>query len=181
MKSKKIQSYFDLIEIQRDVFYQDIMNEIKDPWKRPQADKWSVGETIYHLMLLARLVRKFSSIYLPVMMPYGHLRKKRLYKTEIHNIYEAYNHVKKRPMRAPFLLVPPGILSQKYNFADVQELLRTETAQLKIKLSGIDEHVAGQIKYPDPIAHYPNIIQSVHLLAIHEQHHFTLVKKYAHM
>lgn len=45
-------------------------------------------------------------------------------------------------------------------------------------LDNIDQDVAGQIYYPDPVAAYPNLVQCVRLLAIHEQHHFTITKKY---
>lgn len=141
-------------------------------------DKWSVGETIYHLVLMVRLVRKFSTFYLPVMTLYANLRKARPYKTETYNIYAEYSQMKKRPMKAPFVLMPPKNVSQKYHFTDIQQLLDSETARLKNKLSRMDERVAGQIYYPDPIAHYPNVIQSIHLLAIHEQHHFDLTRKY---
>ncbi|WP_052345711.1 hypothetical protein [Paucisalibacillus sp. EB02] len=81
-------------------------------------------------------------------------------------------------MNAPFLLTPTKNIYQKYDLKELQKLLHSETDKIKYKLSNIDEKVAGQIHYPDPIAYYPNVIQSVHLLAIHEQHHFDLVIKY---
>lgn len=177
MTSKVIQSHFQLLESQRNIFFEKI-NIVKNPWERPLPDKWSVAETIYHLMLLARLVRRVSIFYLPLMLPYAHLRKTRPYETEIYNIYQKYNQTKKHAMKAPLVLTPPKNLSQKYQFEDIQRLLSAETAGLKVILSKYDEKVAGQIRYPDPIAHYPNVIQSVHLLAIHVQHHFNLLEKY---
>ncbi|GAB3049718.1 DinB family protein [Virgibacillus ainsalahensis] len=178
MKSEQMQFYFQLVEDQRNDFFRYIDEKVEDAWERPLTDKWSIGETVYHLVLMVRLVRRVSIFYLPVMQPYAHLRKKRPYQTKSHNIYEEYKQTKKRPMKAPFLLIPPNNLSQKYHFTEVWQLLNTETAKLKEKVAAIDERVAGQIRYPDPIAHYPNVIQSIHLVAIHEQHHFDLAVKY---
>lgn len=178
MKSKHMEYYFQLIEHQRGAFYLNMNEAVIDPWMRPMPEKWSAGETVFHLYLLARLVRRFSAVYLPVMIPYGRLRKNRPYQTDTHNIYEEYTRVKKQPMPAPSVLVPPENVSDQYSFIDVQNLLNFETAKLKLICSNLDERVAGNIKYPDPVAYYPNVIQSVQLLAIHEQHHFNLIRKY---
>lgn len=56
--------------------------------------------------------------------------------------------------------------------------LDLETSRLQKKLENMDQDIAGQIYYPDPVADHPNLIQSIHLLAIHEQHHFQLTKNY---
>lgn len=42
-------------------------------------------------------------------------------------------------------------------------------------VKNIEEDIAGHIVFPDPIAHYPNLIQSIQLLAIHEKHHFIIM------
>lgn len=173
-----MRSYFQLLENQRNDFYKNVIELELNPSERPMPEKWSVMETIYHLILMVRLVRRFSTLYLPLMLPYGYLRKNRTYKKETYNIYEEYNQVKKRAMRAPLVLTPKKNIHQRYDLRDLQMLLISETNMLKYKLSKIDEKVAGQIHYPDPIAYFPNVIQSVHLLAIHEQHHFNLVIKY---
>lgn len=169
--------YFQQVEQGRVDFYR-FTEQLNHPWKRPLPDKWSAAETIYHLILMVRFVRRFSAFYVPVMLPYAYLRKSQRYKTEIHNIYEEYKHSKKKPMKAPFVLTPPKNLEQKYQFTQLQEILHNETSKLREMLSSMDEAVAGQIRYPDPIAHYPNIIQSIHLLAINEEHHFKLTEKY---
>lgn len=178
VKSERMERYFQLIDHQRDAFDQYVREAVADPWARPLPEKWSVGETVYHLYLLARLVRRFSVVYLPVMLPYGHLRKNRPYKTDIHNIYEEYTRVKNHPMPAPSVLIPPNHLSDTCTYLEVRHLLNFETAKLRMMFSNLDETVAGNIRYPDPVAYYPNVIQCVQLLAIHEQHHFDLVRKY---
>ncbi|WP_164669725.1 DinB family protein [Virgibacillus doumboii] len=166
------------MERQREFFYQNSGLNFDVAWQRPLPDKWSIDETMYHLVLMVRMFRRFSVVYVPAMLPVALLRKKKPYKTEIHDIYKEYNQQKKRPMNAPFLIKPPSNVSDKWRFEDIKDLLELETARLKSNLKNIEEDVAGQIYYPDPIAGYPNLVQCIHLLAIHEQHHFNLVKKY---
>jgi len=178
LKSREINRHFQQLSNQRQAFLTYIHENVEDPWQRSFPDKWSFGETTYHLMLLARLVRRVSTFYLPMMLPYAYLRKSRPFKTETHNIYKAYNQTKRKPMKAPFVLIPPANLYEKYSFQKVQQLLEKETDKIKKQLDGMEENIAGQIRYPDPVANYPNVIQSVHLLAIHEQHHFDLTIKY---
>lgn len=52
-----------------------------------------------------------------------------------------------------------------------------ETLALQWLVKNIEEDIAGHIRFPDPIAHYPNLIQAIQLLAIHEQHHFKIMEK----
>nr|WP_275899567.1 DinB family protein [Bacillus piscicola] len=163
---------------QRTSFYHDSGVDFTTPWRRPLPEKWSLGETFFHLLLMERLFRRFSYIYLPIMLPFAHLRKKKPYKTEIHNPYQDFQKKRKRPMKAPFLIVPPSRLEEKFTFEDIQALLEAETDKLKVQLRDMEEEVAGQIRYPDPVVDYPNLIQCIHLLAIHEQHHFNVTKKY---
>src|SRR5690625_2010808 len=132
MKSEYMKRYFQLIDQQRHVFYYDVLEAELDPWARPLPNKWSVWETVYHLYLLARLVRRFSAVYLPLMLPYGALRKNRPYQTEIHHIYEDYTRVKNRPMPAPSVLVPPKNVGEQHTFKDIQRLLNFETVKLRI-------------------------------------------------
>lgn len=178
MKSRLIKAYFDQLESQRKDFFQYVTNAIDNPWHRPQPEKWSAAETVFHVMLLARLLRKVSVFYLPIMRPYAQFRKTRPYLKEARNIYKEYQESENRPMKAPFVLVPPANLDNKYSMKEIQALLFKETEKLYKQLADIEEPVAGQIRYPDPVADYPNVMQSIHLLAIHENHHFDLTKKY---
>lgn len=171
-------AYFDQLESQRKDFFQYVTDNIENSWDRPKPGKWSVAETLYHVMLLARLVRRVSAFYLPIMQPYAHFRKNRPCVKKARNIYKEYQESENRPMKAPFVLVPPRSLARKYSMKEIQALLFKETEKLYQQLANIEEPVAGQIRYPDPVADYPNVIQSVHLLAIHEKHHFDLTKKY---
>lgn len=62
------------------------------------------------------------------------------------------------------------------NVTELEELLARETDEIKKLVQNIEENIAGHIVFLDPIAHYPNLIQSIQLLAIHEKHHFMIMK-----
>ncbi|MBR3118256.1 MAG: DinB family protein [Oceanobacillus sp.] len=178
MKSTEMEKHFNKLIKQREAFYHNRTLNFERGWNRPFPDKWSIGETLYHLFLMVKLFRRFSNFYIPVMLPLAYVRKQQSYKTEIHNIYEEYKDKKKRSMRAPSLIMPPSGLDNKWNVTEIEWFLEYETEQLKNILKHIPQDVAGQIYYPDPIAHYPNLIQSIHLIAVHEKHHFDLTLKY---
>lgn len=59
---------------------------------------------------------------------------------------------------------------------ELEKLLSRETDEIKKLVQNIEENIAGHIVFLDPIAHYPNLIQSIQLLAIHEKHHFMIMK-----
>src|SRR5699024_5752540 len=109
----------------------------------PKPDKWSVGETVYHLYLLARLFYKTSAIYMPIAYPVACLRRKKTYNRFIHDIYKTYRIDNGKPMPAPSILIPPSGLEKKYNFTEVQNLLDVETGRLKRLLSTIPDDIAG--------------------------------------
>ena len=173
-----IDKHFQSLEEERAYFYQDMGISPEEAWRKPRPEKWSVGETVYHLYLLARLLRMASSIYIPIAYPVAYLKRKKAYISTIQDIYKNYRLDNGKPMPAPSVLVPPSGLAEKYNFTEIQNLLDVETGRLKRKLAHIPDDIAGHIRFPDPIANYPNVIQSVQLLGIHEKHHFTIVKGY---
>ncbi|MFA1819744.1 DinB family protein [Virgibacillus oceani] len=178
MKSDKMRIYFDQLKIQRESFYNKTYLNFDEGWIRPLPDKWSIGETLYHLVLMTKFFRRLSNFYIPIMLPVAYARKKKPYATETYNIYAEYHQKKRRAMKAPSVINPPAGLERKWNITEVQWFLEYETQKLYSLLKFIDEDVAGNINYPDPIAHNPNLIQSIHLLAIHEHHHFDLTRKY---
>ena len=173
-----MEKYFRQLDEQRKEFYEDIQLNFDNPWQRPLPDKWSIGETLYHLLLMAKLFRRFSAFYIPPAKPIAHLRKNKPYKTEIHDIYSEYTSTKKKPMKAPSLIKPPDNLEKKWTIDEIRLALDEETKRLKHLVESIDEPIAGHIVFPDPVAYYPNLIQTIHILAIHEAHHFRLTKNY---
>lgn len=178
---RQIDKQFQTLETERELFYQDMGISPNEAWCRPRSEKWSAGETVYHLYLLARLMRMASTIYIPIALPVAYLRRKRPYVSAIHDIYKTYHKEKGKPMPAPSILVPPAGLKEKYNFTEVQNFLEVETGRLKRQLANISDDVAGHIRFPDPVADYPNVVQSVQLLGIHEKHHFDIVKAYEYV
>ncbi|WP_164219746.1 DinB family protein [Virgibacillus sp. YIM 98842] len=178
LKSEKMDMYFNQLKIQRETFYHDTNLNFAAGWTRPISGKWSIGETLYHLVLMTRLFRRISNFYIPAMLPVAYARKNKPYPSETYNIYAEYYQKKNRAMKAPSVINPPSGIEKKWNITEVQWFLEYETEKFYSLCKYIDENIAGQIYYPDPIAHNPNLIQSIHLLAIHEQHHFDLTKKY---
>ncbi|WP_245579660.1 hypothetical protein [Alteribacter aurantiacus] len=81
-------------------------------------------------------------------------------------------------MKSPFVLLPPKNAKERMTFADLVGCTNRETKKLEAQVLSITEEVAGHIRYPDPIADYPNVIQSIDLLGIHERHHFQLCERY---
>ena len=177
LKSEQMKLHFETLIQQRVNFYQTMKEKQEQVWRNPQPNKWSAAETLYHLLLMLRLFRKFSTFYIPLMLPIAK-RKNKDYQLEIHDIYLEYNQKKKKPMKAPFVLNPPKSLSEETSFDEISRLLEEETTLLYKNLKDIPEDAAGHIVFPDPIAYYPNLIQCIHLLVIHEQHHFNIVDNY---
>ena len=62
------------------------------------------------------------------------------------------------------------------NGKELEQLLVNETNAIKVCVQNIEENIAGHIVFLDPIANYPNLIQSIQLLAIHEKHHFLIIE-----
>ncbi|WP_254593544.1 DinB family protein [Terribacillus sp. AE2B 122] len=178
MKSSYMQDHFDTIYLQRKKFDEDIQEYRNKEWMRPQPDKWSIGETYYHLYLLLNRFRQLNKFYIPVGKPFSKACRRTPYKTEIEDIYKAYREKHGKPMKAPSILLPPKNIERKIQFKQLKQDLHNETFQFKRVVSGIESNIAGNIRYPDPLAHYPNLIQSIHLIGIHEQHHFRLCRKY---
>lgn len=178
IRSKSIAEHFQLLQKQREDFFEDEQVQFKDLWTRPLAEKWSVGESLYHLLLMLKVFRRFSVVYIPIMKPVAAMRKNKQYPTTIHDIYQAYTEKHQRGMSAPPFVKPPEKVRGTYTLEELQQMLRNETHKLMKMTSNIEEYTAGNIYYFDPMAGNPNLIQSIHLLAIHEQHHFKLVKKY---
>ncbi|WP_366248519.1 DinB family protein [Terribacillus aidingensis] len=178
MKSSYMQEHFETIYLQRRRFEENIRKYSNREWMRPQPDKWSIGETYYHLYLLLKRFRQLNKVYIPVSKPFSVFKKRASYQTKIEDIYRAYREKHGKPMKAPSILLPPKGIESKVKFDQLKHDLHKETILLKIMVSEIDNAIAGHIRYPDPLAHYPNLIQSVQLIGIHEQHHFRLCQKY---
>lgn len=178
MKSVYMKGHFKTIYDQR-IKFLDEMKKYNDlVWVRPSKDKWSVGETYYHLYLMIKRLRQLNSIYLPILSFFVNSKKSGTYLTYSNDIYTEYKEKHNKSMKAPFLLIPPKGIEDKITFDSLLLEIDKETKDLEKMVSNIEESVAGHIRYPDPPAHYPNLIQSIHLIAIHEKHHFLICAKY---
>ncbi|WP_080871993.1 hypothetical protein [Oceanobacillus timonensis] len=159
---------FEELHTMRDTyFHTDIFKS--SIHKRVVPDKWSVAESIYHCYLLLKLTRLTSAYYLPVARIYMKLRRPKVkrYNGEMSNIY------RKKTMKAPFILKPK--MKREYTLIELRELLEAETEKLKNCVAYLTKEQCYWIKYPDPVPAYPNVVQVVKLLRIHEEHHYTVV------
>lgn len=173
-----MENHFHTLANQREQFFNEANIAMELFWERPQVEKWSTGETLYHLYLMLRVFRRFSTGYIPLLKQAATLRRNKPFPITIHNIYKDYQHDKGRAMEAPFLIKPRMDIIGDYTVQELFLMLQKETDLIRMLVRKLDENIAGNIYYYDPIAYHPNLIQSIHLLAIHEQHHFDLVKKY---
>lgn len=79
-------------------------------------------------------------------------------------------------MKAPWILVPSKKIGYSMDRKELEQLLLNETNEMKVLVKNIEENIAGHIVFFDPIANYPNLIQAIQLLAIHEKHHFIIIE-----
>ncbi|MDX8047691.1 DinB family protein [Gracilibacillus sp. S3-1-1] len=178
MKSHHMQAHFQKLYVQRDEMEQKLVAFKGMEWERPLQDKWSWGETYYHLYLMLKNFRRLSKVYIPLTTPVAALRKSKPFTTHSPNIYEAYQAKKKKPMKAPFIIMPPKEIANNVSFDWLIEELNQETNQLEEIVATVPDDIAGHIRFPDPLANNPNLIQSIDLLGIHEKHHFLICDKY---
>ncbi|MGH0494777.1 DinB superfamily protein [Bacillus wiedmannii] len=176
MKSENISKHFHTLHVQRNEFLPHLHSLSQEQlWYRKEDKKWSTGEHFYHLYLITRMLKvaiKFSL----TLIPYAKLRKNTPFETEIHDNYAEYKEKHGKGMKAPWILIPSKKIYYSMNVTELEELLSRETDEIKKLVQNIEENIAGHIVFLDPIAHYPNLIQSIQLLAIHEKHHFMIMK-----
>ncbi|MGE6256764.1 DinB family protein [Heyndrickxia sporothermodurans] len=182
MKSESMSKYFHTLTQQRDQFMLKIQSLPQEKlWYRKEDGKWSIGEHLYHLYLMLRMLKvatKFSFI----LIPFARMKRNTLFETEIHDIYTEFKNKKGRGMKAPRILVPPKKIYHSMDEIELEQLLLSETNEMEAVVKNIEEDIAGHIVFLDPIAKYPNLIQAIQLLAIHEKHHFNIIENnYKHM
>jgi len=177
MKSNSMATHFHTLQEQR-VHYLPYIQSLPQNqlWHREVEGKWSIGEHFYHLYLILKMLKTATKCSL-LLTPYAKIRRNKPFATEIHDVYEEFKNKKGRGMRAPAILVPPKKIRFVLNSDEIEQLLITETSAMKELVKDIEENIAGHIVFPDPLAHYPNLIQSIQLLAIHEKHHFRIMEQ----
>lgn len=177
MKSESMSKHFHTLTQQRDQFTLDIKSLSQEQlWYQKEEGKWSIGEHVYHLYLILRMV-KVATKFSFVLIPYAKMRRNKPFVTEIHDIFEEFGQRKGRGMKAPWILVPPKKIRYSMNGKDLEQLLLDETNEMRALVQHIEEDIAGHIVFFDPVAKYPNLIQAIQLLAIHEKHHFTIIEE----
>ncbi|MFD0771176.1 DinB family protein [Bacillus sp. CGMCC 1.60114] len=176
MQSESIARHFNTLNQQRYCFFQKIQFISNDKLWEQKEGKWSIGEHIYHLYLILRMV-KIATRFSFVLIPYAKMRRKKAFANQIHDIYAEYKEKHGRGMKAPFILVPPKKVLHTMDKEELKRLLLNETDKLRELVINIEEDIAGHIVFLDPMANYPNLIQAIQLLAIHEGHHYKIIER----
>ncbi|MEF3329739.1 DinB family protein [Oceanobacillus oncorhynchi] len=165
---KNLPPLFDELQTMRDnYFHTEIFNS--SIHNRAVPNKWSVAESIYHCYLLLKLTRITSVYYLPIACAYMKVRRPKVkrYMDDMSNIYSG------KTMKAPFILKPK--MKREYTLTELRDLLEEETEKMKKCVASLTKEQCYWIRYPDPVPGYPNVIQVVKLLKIHEEHHYRVV------
>ena len=165
---RELEELFEELEaLRNDYFSTDEFND--DLYKRDVPEKWSVGEVICHCWLLLKYFRMISRVYNPParMLLKLSCQSPAGYDAHMENIYAG------ETMKAPAFLVPD--MKREYSKGELRMMLEVQTEKLKRALEGLDRDALYRIRYPDPVAGWPNIIQSVKLAKIHEAHHYGIV------
>ena len=63
IRSKHIGEHFQTLQDQRQKFYREESLPFHAVWQRPRFEKWSIGETLYHLILMCRFLEGFLSLH----------------------------------------------------------------------------------------------------------------------
>ncbi len=178
MKSQSMKRHFITLKQQRDSLFPKLQSlSMAQLWERPEENKWSIGESIYHLFLITKMVRVAAIITIPCTKLYARMTRNKPFDRDIHDIYQEYKEKHGKGMKAPFILNPPNKIYNTMDFNQLNQLLMDETSKVSKLVKDIDEDIAGHIIFLDPLANYPNLIQSIQLLAIHEAHHFRIIQK----
>lgn len=166
--NKDIDEMFkELDAVRNQYFSSEIFNG--NIYKRAEADKWSVGEVVYHCYLLLKLTRLVSEIYLPaskMIRRIGGFKVKVIHDT-MDNIYAG------QTMNAPRILNPS--MKREYSKGELRLMLESETEKILNIVRRLNNDDRLWIRYPDPVPGYPNVIQTIMLLKIHEMHHYRIV------
>lgn len=139
-------------------------------WAPPEAGRWSIGENLQHLTRMMRLFRRFSSIALLLERPIARMRRNRPFLTHARDMFSG------RSLRAPFPIRPQRPATALSSEA-VMEALTKETELLENLLLSEDERILGHVWLWDPVMGSVNLVQVVDLLALHEEHHFEILRR----
>ncbi|MEO4053956.1 DinB family protein [Solibacillus sp. CAU 1738] len=178
MKSKSMKNHFITIEEQRKSLFPTLESlSMTKLWGKPEENKWSIGESVYHLFLITKMLRVAAIITIPCTKFYAQMMRNKSFEHSINDIYKDYKEKHGKNMKAPFILNPSKKIYKTMNFVQLNQLLVDETLKLSKIVENIDEDIAGHIIFLDPVANYPNLIQAIQLIAIHEAHHFRIIQR----
>lgn len=167
---KELESMFEELEkVRNDYFETESFNG--DIFNRVEKDKWSIGESIYHVYLELKMLRRIMNFTRPLLQLYTKVRKPKVTekRTELENFYE------KRQVPAPFILSPKK-RDKDYSKGELREMLENETEKYKDAVRNLDERVLFGLNFKTPFGDM-NVFQLIKIALIHERHHYEVVLK----
>lgn len=164
--NNEMQEAFENLEQMRNAYFASLEFNC-DIHTRVLDDKWSIAESIYHCYKLLKLTRLGLQAYLPFARPIINLVPCDNQNNDMPNIYSG------KTMKAPFILIPGNV--DHLEKGDLRNLLEVETRKVQNLVKNLTQKEIYCIRLPDPVPNYPNIIQGIKLLEIHERHHYEVV------
>ena len=143
-------------------------------WQRPAPKAWSIGEILDHNFLL------FASMYsilqwLWKLSWYGRLRRNRLYKTEIEDLFRS----PKFPHWVGFLWTPRHHARKPVPLERLKMEMRALRTKTRRFYEDKDEAVLGNLYLYDLFCGWCNLIVTLRIGIYHDQLHYDEVLRQA--
>lgn len=167
-------SYLALLDSQREAIFERLERVPAERiWTRPESGKWSAGEQLDHTRVLNRSFRRMLRIAWPILRPIARLRRGRAYDVTIDNVYLRPN----MPTKVGVLWPPHHSRERPAPLAALREALGAEHLRIRHWFEGQDEHLLGNAYVWDPPIGWLNLIQGLRVIAYHDEHHYTAVRR----
>lgn len=167
--SDVVRNYLKLMDDQREVAF-SALDGITDSqlWLRPAPKEWSLGEILDHNYLLMASSYPVVKWIWKWLGWYGRLRRKRLYQTQIEDVYRD----PKFPQWVGFLWTPRYNTRKPIPLDALKSELRDLHGRIRAFYEGKDEDVLGNLYLYDPVFGWCNLIVTLRIGIYHDQLHY---------
>lgn len=171
-----VHKYLDLLDSQRESAFAALEGLTDSQlWQRPAPGEWSIGEILDHNYLLfasmipiAKWIWKWNGWY-------ARLRRNRLYKTEIEDLYRSPTF----PHWVGFLWTPRYNTRKPVSLEVLQSGMRILHGETRRFYEGKPEDLLGNLYLYDPFFGWCNLIVTLRIGIYHDQLHYDDVRKHA--
>lgn len=146
-------------------------------WTPPAEGKWSIGQSLQHLIQLLRISKYVLAYLRPLFWAASLVKLRRSYPTEFEDIYATM----KKPYPAPVVFdsakMGASIPGQDATIPELVDLLRSEARQLRAQTAWMSDADAGNCYTFHPVAGIINFHQTLGFLEVHERHHLAIMQR----